>query len=92
MIRLLLAAALLCAPSLAYLIALHPACLLAAGDWLLSTKPIYLRVLGTAGVASLLTTAAPHFMWDGFRELWPVVMAALVGALPAAVCSLLVWI
>lgn len=74
---------------LGYTVALLPAWLLAVVDWLLLAKPFYFRILGTAGTAALMTTTTAHFMWDGFRELWPVVMAVLVGAIPAAVCSFL---
>ena len=71
--------------AMAYAIALIPAWLLAGVDWMLSAKPT--RVLGTSVTGALLTGAVAFFLWNGFRELFPAMMALLVGAVPAAACS-----
>jgi hypothetical protein len=39
-------------------------------------------------IAGALTTGSiAFFLWDGFRELFPTLMAFLFGGFPAAVCS-----
>ena len=70
---------------MAYAIAIIPAWLLAGVDWMLSAKPA--RVLGTAVAGALMAGTVAFFLWDGFRELFPAVMAMLVGAVPTAACS-----
>jgi hypothetical protein len=72
---------------MAYAIAVIPAWLLAAVDWALSAKPTYIRVLGTAGAAALAGDSIALFLWGEVHEFFPVLMAGLVGAIPAAVCS-----
>jgi hypothetical protein len=72
---------------LAYLGAMLPAWLSAAMDWKLSSEPTYLRIVGTAATGALITGSIASFMWGGFSELFPALMATLVGAIPAAVCS-----
>jgi hypothetical protein len=72
---------------IAYAIAIVPAWLMAGVDWALSTKPTYLRIVGTAVAAALIGDSIAFFLWGGFRELFPAFMAGLVGAVPAAVCS-----
>ena len=72
---------------LAYGIAMIPAWLSAAVDWALSAKPTWLRVAGTAVVVAAIADSLALFMWGFFAGIWPVLMAGLVGAIPAAVCS-----
>lgn len=71
----------------AYLGAILPAWLSAAMDRALSTKPTYLRMIGTAVTAALITDAVALFFWGSVDDYRPVLMAGLVGAIPAAVCS-----
>ena len=71
----------------AYVVAIIPAWLSAAVDWSLSTKPTYLRLPGTAIVGAAITGSVTLFMWGFFPGYWPVLMAGLVGAIPAVVCS-----
>jgi len=73
----------------AYLLAIVPAWLTAAADWMLSAKPTLLRVMGTTFAGAMMSGSIAAFFWDGLRELSPALMAVLVGAIPAAVCSLL---
>jgi hypothetical protein len=72
---------------IAYMLAIIPAWLTAAVDWTLSAKPAYLRVVGTAVAGAVITDSVALFMWGFFAGFWPVLMAGLVGAIPAAVCS-----
>jgi hypothetical protein len=72
---------------MAYMLAMIPAWLTAGVDWTLSAKPAYLRVLGTAVAGAVITDSVALFMWGFFADFWPVLMAGLVGAIPAAVCS-----
>jgi hypothetical protein len=74
---------------IAYMVAIIPAWLSAGADSALSAKPTYLRILGTAVAAAVMTDSIALFMWGFFAGLWPVLMAGLVGAIPAAVCSFL---
>jgi hypothetical protein len=71
----------------AYPAAIIPAWLTAGMDWKLSAKPTYLRIVGTTLAGALITGSVAFFIWDGFREFFPALMATLVGAVPAAVCS-----
>ena len=71
----------------AYVAAMIPAWLTAGMDWKLSAKPTYLRIVRTTLAGALITGSVAFFMWDGFREFFPALMATLVGAVPAAVCS-----
>lgn len=72
---------------MAYAVAIIPAWLTAGVDWTLSAKPIYLRIAGTTVTAALVTESIAVFLWGGFRELFPALMAGLVGGVPAALCS-----
>ena len=72
---------------MAYGIAVIPAWLVAAVDWALSAKPSYLQIVGTAAAAALASDSAALFLWGGANDLFPVLMAGLVGAIPAAACS-----
>ena len=72
---------------MAYAIAVIPASLLGAVDWALSAKPNPIRVVGTTATAALTADLIALFMWGGSSDLWPVLMAGLVGGVPAAVCS-----
>jgi hypothetical protein len=72
---------------IAYMVAIIPAWLTAAVDWALSAKPTYLRIAGTAVTGAVITESVALFMWGFFAGYWPVLMAGLVGAVPAAVCS-----
>jgi hypothetical protein len=72
---------------MAYMLAMIPAWFMAGLDWMLSAKPAYLRVAGTAVAGAVITGAVALFMWGFFVDFWPLLMAGLVGAIPAAVCS-----
>ena len=72
---------------IAYVAAIIPAWFTAGMDWALSAKPTYLRIAGTAVAGAVITASVALFMWGVFPGYWPVLMAGLVGALPAAVCS-----
>jgi hypothetical protein len=72
---------------ISYVAAIIPAWLMAGMDWTLSAKPTYLRIAGTAVAAAVMTGSVAFFLWGGFRELFPALMAVIVGAIPAAVCS-----
>jgi hypothetical protein len=71
----------------AYPAAIIPAWLTAGMNWKLSEKPTYLRIVGTTFAGAVITGSIAFFLWDGFREFFPALMAMLVGAIPAAVCS-----
>ncbi len=66
---------------MAYTIALIPALLVAAVD----RKWNSIAVTAIAG--ALMSGSLACFLWDGFRELFPALMALLVGGVPAAVSS-----
>jgi hypothetical protein len=68
----------------AYAIALVPALLLAWVDQALSAR---FPIVGPAVVAALAAILIVRFLSGGSDELWPVLMVALVAAVPAAVCS-----
>lgn len=70
-----------------YAIAVLPALLLAWIDWGLSAKPTRVRVMGTAATAALAAVLITCFLYRGWDELRPFLMAGLVGGVPAAVCS-----
>ncbi|MFZ3359297.1 MAG: hypothetical protein WA177_11085 [Xanthobacteraceae bacterium] len=72
---------------LAYVVAIIPAWSTAGVDWALSAKPAYLRIVGTAVTGAAITDSVALFLWGFFAGYWPVLMAGLVGAIPAAVCS-----
>jgi hypothetical protein len=68
-----------------YPIAIIPALLMAGVDQALSKKPLHvLKTTAAGGLASLLVLV---FLWSGLAEFWSDVMAILLGAVPAAVCS-----
>ena len=71
----------------AYGVAIIPAWLTAGMDWALSAKPPYRRIVGTVVTGAVITDSVALFMWGFFAGYWPVLMAGLVGAIPAAVCS-----
>ena len=71
----------------AYPAAIIPSWLTAGMNWKLSEKPTYLRIVGTTFAGAVITGSIAFFLWDGFREFFPALMATLVGAIPAAVCS-----
>jgi hypothetical protein len=75
----------------AYLAALIPASLSAAADWALSEKPIYLRLLGTAatGAVVIMTGLILLHFGEMLSSGVAFLMIALIGGIPAAVCSLL---
>lgn len=73
---------------IAYLVGIVPALLSAWADWGLSDNPMCVRLTGTtvAGAASIMAAVAAF----NFGEMLvaPVVfLIALMGAIPAAVCS-----
>jgi hypothetical protein len=66
---------------LSYAIAIIPALILAAVD----SK--WRSLQGTTIAGALMSGSIAFFLWDGFRELFPALMAFLLGGVPAAVCS-----
>lgn len=66
---------------IAYTLALVPALIIAAVDSKLRS------VVGTTIAGALMTTSIALFLWSGYAEASSVLMAALVGGAPAAVCS-----
>jgi hypothetical protein len=62
-----------------------PAWVTAAVDWVLSARPLYLRLAATMAVAVIIAELIARQL--GQRDM--VLVAALMGAIPAAVCSLL---
>jgi hypothetical protein len=71
----------------AYLISLILAWLTMAMDWKLSAKPTHRRIVGTIVAGAMITGSIAFLLWDGLGEFLPALMAVLVGAVPAAVCS-----
>ena len=69
----------------AYLLAIIPAWLIMAVDWKLSANP--LRIVWTTFAGALMTGSVAFVLGDGFSEFFIALMAMLVGAIPAAVCS-----
>lgn len=69
----------------AYVLAIIPAWLTAGVDWALSGEPLYLRLIAVMPVAAILAELVARYLGQpGFD-----VTTALMGAIPAAVCSLL---
>lgn len=68
-----------------YPIAIIPALLMAAVDRALAKQPF--RLAKMTAVGGLMSASVALFLWSGNAHLWPVAMAFLVGAFPAAVCS-----
>jgi len=71
----------------AYPAAIIPAWLAAGVDWKRSAKPTDLRIVGTTLAGAVITGSFALFMWGGVPEFFPALMAMLVGAIPASVCS-----
>ena len=71
----------------AYLLAVILAWLTVAVDWKLSAKPPHLRIVGTTFAGAVITGSIAVFLWGGPSGFFPTLMATLVGAVPAAVCS-----
>jgi hypothetical protein len=69
----------------AYMFAAIPAWLTAGVDWAFSARPFNLRLIATMSVAVLMAELIAREL--GQRDM--VLIAALMGAIPAAVCSLL---
>ncbi|MES2195001.1 MAG: hypothetical protein V4517_11330 [Pseudomonadota bacterium] len=67
----------------AYVLAIVPAWLTAGVDWALSDKPLYVRLIATMAVATILAELVAWYMGQPSFDV-PV---ALAGAIPAAVCS-----
>ena len=67
----------------AYLFAVVPAWLTAAVDWALSEKPIYLRLLATMVVATILALLIARYLGQRGEFL----IFGSMGAIPAAICS-----
>jgi hypothetical protein len=68
-----------------YPIAMIPALLMAGVDRALAKQP--LRLVKTTAVGALMSASIALFLWSGYAEASSVLMAALVGGVPAAVCS-----
>ncbi|WP_441242535.1 hypothetical protein [Tardiphaga sp. 768_D3_N2_1] len=68
-----------------YPIAIVPALLMAGIDRALSKQTFHL--LKTTAVGGLVSASVLLFLWSGLAPFWSGVMAVLLGALPAAVCS-----
>lgn len=69
----------------AYMLAVIPAWLTAGVDWVLSNKPLYLRLIVVMSVAAVLAEIVARSLSQPYLD----VTTALMGAIPAAVCSLL---
>lgn len=73
---------------IAYTVGLVPALLSATADWALSANSIYLRLIGTAAAGMISIMAAVAAFNFGEMLFAPVViLIALMGAVPGAVCS-----
>jgi hypothetical protein len=70
---------------LAYLFTIIPAWAAAGADWVLSEKPFYLRFVATSVVATVVAVLTARYL----GERGETVTVALMGAIPAAICSLL---
>ena len=69
----------------AYVLAIVPAWLTAGVDWALSRQPLYVRLIATMPVAAILAELVARSLGQpGFD-----VTTALMGAIPAALCSLI---
>lgn len=71
----------------AYVIAMVPAWLTAAVDYALRAKPSYLRVAASMIAAAVIAELTANYLSHDLQKMF--VMVALMGAIPAAVCSLL---
>ena len=71
---------------IAYVAALVPALLCALVDWALAEMVI--RLVGTTLVGVVIAESMGYFLWGGVAGLTSLLMAGLVGGLPAAFCSL----
>jgi hypothetical protein len=71
----------------AYLFATVFAWVTMAVDSKLSAKPTHLRIVGTTLAGAAIAGSIALFLWDGSAEFFPALMAVLVGAVPAGVCS-----
>jgi hypothetical protein len=73
----------------AYLFGLVPAWVLAGVDWAVSAKPRYLRLSGAAlaGAAGVMTALVVLHFGEILTGGVAFLMIALIGAIPAAVCS-----
>ncbi len=69
----------------AYVLALIPAWLTAGVDGVLSSKPLYLRLIVVMPVAAVLAELVARSLGQPYLD-WTT---AMMGAIPAAVCSLL---
>ena len=69
----------------AYLFAVIPAGLTAGVDWALSAKPFYLRLVATMAVAAIMA----ELVAQSLGQRGEVLTYGLIGAIPAAICSLL---
>jgi hypothetical protein len=68
---------------IAYVLALGPAWLTAAVDWMLAKRSLALRLIITMAAAAFFAELVASYMGQP-RFDWPV---AFTGAIPAAVCS-----
>jgi hypothetical protein len=69
----------------AYMFVTIPAWLTAGVDWAFSARPVYLRLFATMSVAAIMAELIAREL--GQRDM--ALIAGLMGAIPAAVCSLL---
>jgi Na+/phosphate symporter len=73
---------------IAYIVGLVPALLSATADWALSENPIYFRMIGTAAAGTVsIMAAVAAFNFTEMLVAPVVVLIALMGAIPAAICS-----
>jgi Na+/phosphate symporter len=73
---------------IAYTVGLVPALLSATADWALSENPIYFRMIGTAAAGTVsIMAAVAAFNFTEMLVAPVVVLIALMGAIPAAICS-----
>jgi hypothetical protein len=68
----------------AYMVAVVPAWLTAGVDWVLSARPLYLRLVATMAVAAIMAVLSARY---GFGQKGEYLYFGLMGAIPAAVCS-----
>lgn len=67
----------------AYLWTLVPACVLAGVDWVLSARPLYLRLAATMILGGVMAVLFARAMGQTYEAL----KFAAMGAIPAAICS-----
>lgn len=73
---------------IAYIVGLVPALLSATADWALSENPICFRMIGTAAAGTVsIIAAVAAFNFTEMLVAPVVVLIALMGAIPAAICS-----